>query len=83
MKGWLSMTVLLLSSMKKMFFVLPNNCETISSHCSCHSMGVQRGERVAFAPRLNFGNTLLSVLIMLVLTMNGYENVKITLNMFK
>lgn len=29
------------------------------------------------------GDTLLSVLIMLVLTMNGYETVEITLNMFK
>jgi len=39
------------------------------------------GGEQAFPP--DFRDILLSVLIMLVLTMNGYETVKITLNMFK
>jgi len=44
-------------------------------------MGVRRGERGSFP--LDFGNSLLNIVIILVLRTNGYETIKVTVNILK
>ena len=55
--------------------ILTNYCWTLID-----LMGVKKGVQGGKCPPLDFGNILLNVLIILFLTIYGYETIKMTLN---